>query len=122
MVAEIACGNGTPPSPTVNGAWEFTLTSSALPGTSYEGIANLTQNGSSVTGMVNFDNNPCLMRAALTGKIVGTTVTFQITESGQAVTMNGAVGSTFRSMSGSYTAPAGGCVNGDSGSWAASTE
>lgn len=117
----VGCGGSNSlPSQTLSGTWEFTSTSSAFPGTTYQGTAELLQTGSAVTGTVSFSDNPCATNAKLTGTITGSTVSFQVTEGDQVVTLNGSVNSRFFSISGSYTGPAGGCVNGDYGSWTAS--
>jgi hypothetical protein len=47
-------------------------------------------------------------------------VSFSVVEGTQTVSVTGTANSTLASMSGTYTAPAGGCLNGDYGSWAAS--
>jgi len=117
----VACGSGSSLSlQTVDGAWNFELTSSALGGASYTGSVILAQSGSKVTGTMTLTNAPCATSAPLTGTVSGSDVSFQVTEGGQVVTLNGAINSVFSSMSGSYTAAPGGCLNGDHGSWAAS--
>jgi hypothetical protein len=103
----------------VNGPWNFELTSSAIGGTSYTGFAKLNQVGNTIKGTVTFTQAPCATSASLVGTVNGLDVSFQITEGSQVVTLIGTVNSVFSSMSGTYTAPPGGCLNGDYGSWAA---
>ena len=117
----VACGSSSSlSSQTVDGTWNFEFTSSALGGASYTGSVILTQNGSKITGTMTLANAPCATSAPLTGTVSGSNVSFQITEGGQVVTLNGTINSVFSSMSGTYTAAPGGCLNGDHGSWAAS--
>jgi len=104
---------------TVNGPWNFELTSSASGGTSYTGFAQLNQVGNTIKGTVTFTHAPCATSASLVGTVNGLDVSFEITEGSQVVTLIGTVNSVFSSMSGTYTAPPGGCLNGDYGSWAA---
>lgn len=63
---------------------------------------------------------PCARAAALTGAVNGTTFNFQLQEGSQAVSFTGTVASNGASAAGSYTAPSGGCTNGDAGTWTAS--
>lgn len=116
----VACGGISVPTPqTVNGSWNFELTSSAIGGASYTGSVKLNQVGNTVKGTVTLTHAPCATSASLVGTVNGSAVSFQITEGSQAVTLIGTINSVFSSMSGTYTAPPGGCLNGDYGSWAA---
>jgi hypothetical protein len=114
-----ACGGSS--SPSFYGPWQFTFTSTtAFPGTVFTGSTTLGQGGTGIVGTVTFTNNPCATSALLSGVITGTTVSLQISEGGQVLNLSGTINSADSSMSGTYTATAGGCTNGDTGSWSAS--
>jgi hypothetical protein len=113
----LGCGSSSPK--TVNGPWQFTLTSSATPGLSFTGATTLTPSGTGISGTVSFSNNPCSTSGLLAGGISGQNVFFQITEGNQVLSLTGTVDSAFTAMSGTYTASDGGCTNGDTGSWTA---
>jgi len=120
LLTLLGCGSSSLPSmQTVNGTWNFELTSSAIGGTSYTGSAKLSQIGNTVKGTVTFTHAPCATSTSLVGTVNGLDVSFQITEGSQVVTLIGTINSVYSSMSGTYTAPPGGCLNGDWGSWAA---
>jgi hypothetical protein len=117
----VACGGGSSGSSSstpanVAGTWSFSSTSAAF-GTTYSGTASLQQNGSSLTGTTSLQNDPCGTQPSLAGTVTGSDVAFNLLEGSQSVAFQGVLsGST---LSGSYTAPAGGCTNGDHGSWTA---
>lgn len=116
----LGCGSSSTHS--INGAWQFTLTSTASPGLSFTGNTTLTASGGTgITGTMTFSNNPCATSALVTGGISGPNVLFQITEGNQVVSLTGTINSAYTAMSGSYTSTAGGCTNGDMGSWTATT-
>jgi len=120
LLTLLACGSLSLPTPqTVNGTWNFEVTSSAIGGTSYTGSAQLNQTGNNIKGTVTFKNAPCATSGSLTGTASGLAVSFQITEGSQVITLIGTINTVYSSMSGTYTAPPGGCLNGDYGSWAA---
>jgi hypothetical protein len=115
------CGSGNGGSSSninVSGDWQFTG-HSTLFGITDTGDATLQQSGNSVTGTVTLSGTPCATTATLSGSISGTTVTFQLEEGDQAVNFTGTSNSAGTSMSGNYTAPSGGCTNGDYGTWSA---
>jgi hypothetical protein len=113
----LSCGSSTPK--TFNGPWQFTLTSSASPGVIFTGNTTLGPSGTGITGTVAFANNPCATSGLLAGGSSGPNVFFQITEGDQVISLTGTVNSAYTAMSGTYTATAGGCTNGDTGSWTA---
>ena len=120
LLTLLGCGSSSLPSmQTVDGTWNFELTSSAIGGSSYTGSAKLNQVGNTVKGTVTFTHAPCATSAPLVGTVNGLDVSFQITEGKQVVTLIGTINTVYSSMSGSYTTPPGGCLNGDHGSWAA---
>lgn len=121
----LACGSPS----ALTGNWQFTLKSSTS-GNTYTGMASLTQGGPvdsrgsgqerTITGTMNFDNNPCATSAPLSGTILGLNVIITAAESGQPVSLTGTANAAFSKMSGTYSAPGGGCNAGDFGSWTAS--
>jgi hypothetical protein len=119
LVLILACGSSAPK--TVNGPWQFTLTSTASPGVSFTGSTTLGPSGIGIAGTVSFTNNPCATSGLLAGAISGPNVLFQITEGDQVLSLTGTVDSSYTAMSGTYTATAGGCTNGDTGSWIATS-
>jgi hypothetical protein len=98
------------------GDWQFTGHSTPFDITD-TGSVILQQSGNTFSGIVTLSGTPCATEAALSGSISGTTVTFQLVEGDQAVNFTGTSNSAGTSMSGSYTAPSGGCTNGDYGTW-----
>lgn len=100
------------------GTWQI-YAESMLYNFSYSGTAALQQNGNSVTGTINFSGTPCATTATVSGTLSGTSVSFQVMEGSQAVSLTGTV-SYGTSMIGTYTAPSGGCTDGDYGTWSAS--
>ena len=124
------CGSS---SETLNltGNWQFTLKSS-LSGNTYTGTASITQSSGppdslgagsqerTLTGTMNFANDPCATAAPLSGSISGSNVILTATEGGLPLSLTGNVNAASTAMSGDYTASYGGCTNGDFGSWAAS--
>jgi hypothetical protein len=115
----LGCGSSSPK--TVNGPWQFTLTSTASPGLSFTGATTLTPSGTGISGTVSFSNNPCATSGLLAGGISGPNVFFQITEGNQVLSLTGTVNSAYTAMSGTYTASDGGCTNGDLGAWTATS-
>jgi len=103
----------------VSGDWQITGHSTLFDFTD-TGSATLQQNGTSVTGTVTLSGTPCATTGTVYGSISGTTLTVQIGEGDQPVNFTGTVNSAGTSASGSYTAPSGGCTNGDYGTWSAS--
>jgi len=125
----VGCGSSS--AANLNGSWHFTLKSSA-DGNTYNGTASITQSKQPVnttgagslehmlTGVLKFTANPCATAAPMSGTITVSSVILTITEDGQPVSLTGSANATFTAMSGSYTAPFGGCTGGDFGSWTAS--
>jgi len=121
--ASLGCGGSSSSNsssgPNLTGNWQFSVTSSAN-GSTDSGTVSITQNSTSVSGTVNFNDDPCATTAPLAGSIRGSSLNFQLTEGSQTAELTGTVNSSFTAMSGTYTTPSGGCTNGDFGSWAAS--
>jgi len=116
------CGGGgsnsTSPPPTMNGTWTFTAKSTVF-GLTVTGTGTILQTGNSLSGTLALVGSPCATSAALTGSANGTSLNFQIVETGQAVGFVGNATADFSSASGTYSAQAGGCTDGDSGTWTA---
>lgn len=112
-------GCGSSSHPNMTGNWTFVVTSTAFGG-SGTGVVALTQSGSSISGTLNFSGGtPCAASPSLTGTVSGTNLSLQLNENGQTVSLTGTANSSFSAASGDYTAPAGGCTNGDFGTWTA---
>lgn len=117
----LSCGSSS--SQNLNGTWQFTVSSGVLANTTYQGNATLSQSGNTISGTINFVNDPCATTTgSITGTVTGLNVTLQVGEGSQEVTMDGTINSTFSLITGNYTAPGGGCLNGDYGSWSASLD
>ena len=112
------CGGNNKQTSSLTGNWQLTAHSTVF-GLTVTGSGALSQLGNSVAGQVSLSGTPCATTAAVSGSVSGTTVTLQLQEGSQAVNFTGAANSGFTSISGSYTAPSGGCTNGDSGTWSA---
>lgn len=112
------CGNSNKSVPSMSGNWTFTATSGPLFVT-VTGSGSLTQSGASVTGTLTLAGTPCASTAALKGTLNGTNLSFQLNESGQAVTLTGIANADLSSASGGYSSPTVGCTNGDYGTWTA---
>ncbi|MGA8540335.1 MAG: hypothetical protein WB566_12605 [Terriglobales bacterium] len=102
----------------LSGDWQITGHSTLFDFTA-TGSAVLQQSGTSVTGTTTLTGTPCATAATVSGSVSGTALTLQIEEGAQPVNFTGAVNSAGTSASGNYTAPSGGCTNGDYGTWSA---
>jgi len=117
----VGCGSSSTNSSSplnLSGDWQITG-HSTLFDFADTGSATIQQSGSSVTGTVTLSGTPCASTATLSGSISGTAVTVQIEEGDQPVNFTGTANAAGTSMSGNYTAPSGGCTNGDYGTWSA---
>src|SRR5271170_4081357 len=117
-----ACGGGGNSSSTpVNmaGNWQFTGNSTKFAYTD-TAAGQINQNGSSVSGTLSLSGSPCAQTADFSGTLNGTSLSATLDESGQNVSFNGTVSADGNSASGNYTAPSGGCTNGDTGTWSGS--
>jgi hypothetical protein len=101
--------------PNIAGNWTFTATSSKFGG-QVNAIGTIAQNGSTITGSLALSGSACASAGSFSGTISGNSLTISLNENGQTVTFTGTVSGS--SASGSYSAPAGGCTNGDMGTWA----
>jgi hypothetical protein len=110
-------GGGSTPQLNIAGNWQLTATSSKF-GDQYEASGTFAQNGSQLSGSLDITGDPCASVAAFSGTLQGDPLNVMLDENTQEVTYMGTVTSDGNSASGSYTAPAGGCTNGDTGTWA----
>ncbi len=101
----------------IAGNWQFTFVST-LVGTG-SGSGTITQSGSSFSGTLTL-TNACAGSGPISGTVSGTTLSATLTENGQAVNLTGTVASNGESANGTYTSAAGGCTDGDSGTWSGS--
>jgi hypothetical protein len=102
--------------PSMAGTWKFTGTSKVF-NLTFTGIGVIQQTGGSLSGELALTGTPCAATATLTGTANGTILNFQIEESQEAVGFVGTASADFSSASGTYNAQAGGCTNGDNGTW-----
>jgi hypothetical protein len=101
----------------LTGVWTFTSHSTVY-GNQSTGYGELIQNGNSLTGQFSFTGSSCATSASVTGTVNGTSLSISLNEGGQAVTFTGTVVlSNNNTASGTYSAPAGGCTQGDAGTW-----
>lgn len=100
----------------IAGEWRITATSSIF-GITATATGRIEQTGSSISGQLSISGTPCASSAPFTGTISGTSLTVNVDENGQVVTFTGAVTMDGNLASGNYTAPSGGCTNGDRGTW-----
>jgi len=116
------CNNNLNQTGSVNltGNWTISAQSTVFNGLVVSGTGTLQQSGSNVSGNFTLSGTPCATAVALSGTLNGTTFTFQLAEgSAQTVNFTGTVATNGTSASGTYTAPSGGCTNGDTGNWSA---
>ena len=116
--ASVTVAVAVTPGASLSGGWQFTGTSTKY-GLNFTGTVAILQTSSTLTGEAMLSGSACTPSAALSGSISGTAVTVQLNEGGQLVTFTGTANSDLTSMSGTYSAPSGGCTNGDSGTWSA---
>lgn len=102
----------------INGAWIFTGTSS-LYGLQFTATGQISQSGSNVSGQLSISGSPCASSVSLTGTLTGSNFSASVTEGVQVVTFVGVTSADGNSGAGSYNAPAGGCLDGDFGTWSA---
>jgi hypothetical protein len=120
-----ACGGGSATNNTVSnpvnmaGNWQLTGNSTTF-GYTYAASGQINQTGSSISGTLSLSGSPCAQSTTFSGTLNGTSLSATATESGQTVSYSGTVSSDGSSASGTYSAPPGGCLNGDAGTWSGS--
>lgn len=98
------------------GDWHFSANSTAF-GLYFLAAGPITQSGNNLTGQLSISYSPCATLVSFTGTLTGYVLKMNLNESGQTVTFSGLVSADGNSASGTYSAPAGGCTNGDYGTW-----
>jgi VCBS repeat protein len=121
-VASAACGGGSGvgnSGQTVNlgGFWQANTVSNLGYNTSLSG--NIVQTGTQIIGTMNISGSPCALSGTISGAVSGLKVTFSLSEGAQNVSLSGNASTDGNSISGTYQAPAGGCLFGDSGTFTA---
>ena len=113
-----SCGGGSNNGSVINvaGNWQFTANSTVF-GFSYTAAGQVNQNGSSVSGTLTLSGTPCAQSANFTGSLSGNKLTATLDENGQSTMYTGTVAADGNSGSGTYQSPAGGCTDGDAGTF-----
>lgn len=117
------CSSGN--NPALTGTWLFVFTPTGASTNALQATANLTQNGSQISGQVNLGSNasPCSTTALMSGSLKGNSLTLQLTQSDSTIELIGTTNLAFTSASGTYTAVSGSCLlNGQTGSWSAALD
>jgi hypothetical protein len=102
--------------PNIAGSWNISATSSKF-GNQITATGTIAQDGSKISGSFSLAGDPCADAAAAAGTLKGNSINMPLTENGQNVVFTGTVTNDGSSANGSYTAEAGGCTNGDTGTW-----
>jgi hypothetical protein len=97
------------------GSWQFTAKSSF--GQTASAVGTIAQNGENLSGQFTLSGTPCATSATMAGTISGSNLNIGLNENNQIVSFVGVLAADGNSASGTYSAPAGGCTNGDVGSW-----
>jgi len=99
------------------GNWNVNASSTFAPGNNFIVGGNLTQSGSSISGVMHINNSPCFILASdvpVSGSISGQTVTLSSAASVGPVVTVSANATSATAMTGTYTV-AGTCADGDKG-------
>jgi hypothetical protein len=118
LILLASCGGGNCSGSPINvaGNWQFTANSTVF-GFSYSAAGQVNQNGSSLSGTLTLSGTPCAQSASFTGSLSGNKITASLDENGQNTMYTGTVAADGNSGSGTYQSPAGGCTNGDAGTF-----
>ena len=118
LILLASCGGGNSSTSAINvaGNWQFTANSTVF-GYSYTASGQVSQSGSSLSGNLSLSGTPCAQSASFTGRLSGTNLTASLDENGQSTMYTGTVSPDGNSGSGTYQSPAGGCTNGDAGTF-----
>ena len=99
------------------GGWQFTGQSSIF-GIEFSATGQVAQVGSNISGQLALSGTPCATSATFNGTVSGSGgLSINLNENGQVVVFSGTLSSDGNSASGTYSAPSGGCTNGDTGTW-----
>jgi len=115
----ISCGGGGGGGTAINvaGNWQFNTVSTVFAGFGSTATGQVEQNGSSLSGTLDLSGTPCAQTANFTGSISGNKLSAKLDENGQNIALVGTIAADGNSGSGTYTAPVGGCTNGDAGTF-----
>ena len=118
VISTVAGGGSTPATPgNMAGAWQFSARSGVFALT-FSVTGQINQTGTSVSGQLTITGTPCATTATFTGTVSSTgALTMNLNENGQVVVFSGILATDGNSASGTYSAAAGGCTNGDKGTW-----
>ncbi|MGH8857647.1 MAG: hypothetical protein ACREXG_06415, partial [Polaromonas sp.] len=72
----------------IAGEWRITATSSLF-GVTAIATGRIEQTGTSISGQLSISGTPCASSAPFTGTIAGTSITVNLNENGQIVTLTG---------------------------------
>jgi hypothetical protein len=99
--------------------WQITMNSTVHAGMTGTAGGLLQNNGqtNAVSGVLGNIQPPCSTTASVSGNLNGKAITFALDENGQSIAFTGTINNDINAMTGAYSAPAGGCTNGDSGTW-----
>jgi len=117
------CGNSS--NPAMSGSWLFQFTPLDSSSFALQFTANLTQEGSQITGQVSLTGSAasCGTAGSISGTIMGNNLTLQFNQLDSSINLTGTVNPEFTAASGSYTGASGSCLlNGGIGSWAAALQ
>ena len=116
----VGCSNSS--NPAMTGSWFFAFTPLDSSTVVLQFTANLTQEGSQITGQASLtgDAAACGTAGSMQGSLMGNTLTLEFNQLQSTINLNGTVNPEFTSASGTYTGASGSCLlNGGIGSWSA---
>jgi len=116
----VGCSNSS--NPAMTGSWMFAFTPLDSSAVALQFSANLTQEGSQITGQVSLtgDAASCGTAGSMQGTLMGNSLTLEFNQLDSTINLSGTVNPEFTSASGTYTGASGSCLlNGGIGSWAA---
>jgi uncharacterized protein (TIGR03437 family) len=116
VTISVAPGTSSTPG-NMTGSWQFIGQSSVF-GLSFSVAGQITQIGNNISGQLTISGTPCATSTAFNGTVSGNgALTMSLNENGQVVVFSGTLASDGNSARGTYSAPSGGCTNGDKGTW-----
>ena len=116
MISTVAGSTSSTPG-NMAGSWQFNGQSNIF-GIEFSATGQIVQAGANISGQLALSGTPCATSAAFNGTVSSTGVlAINLNENGQVVVFSGTLASDGNSASGKYTAPSGGCTNGDTGTW-----
>lgn len=126
-LALLACGNSAMSSgngsgtgsgaPTFDATGKWQITTKSQSGASGGAAATIERNpDGTLTGDLSNIQPPCATSATLSVSVNNNKIQLTADESGQSVTFSGTATAT-GTLTGTYTSAAGGCTNGDTGTW-----